>query len=80
MRAARRFRFWAAAVGACICACVFVATLVRPQWFELLFDEAPDGGDGSLEAALALVCCVVLGVLLAALAGRERRRAKSESA
>jgi hypothetical protein len=70
-----RLRFQAEVAIALICAAVFVATLVQPQWFELLFDEAPDGGDGSLEAGIALACSLFLGVVCARLAHLEWRRA-----
>ena len=43
MHVSHRVRFWAAVGAAWVCAGVFIATLVQPQWFELLFDEAPDG-------------------------------------
>lgn len=70
----RKWRFWAEIAGAITCASVFVATLIEPRWFELLFDEAPDGGDGSLEAALALGCSLVLGALSGRLALLDCRR------
>src|SRR5262245_12025166 len=31
--------------AACLSAVTSVATIIQPQWFELLFDEAPDDGD-----------------------------------
>ncbi len=69
-----RLRLRAEVCVALACAAVFVATLVQPQWFELLFDEAPDGGDGSLEAGIALACSLVLGIASAAAARLEWRR------
>ena len=35
-----------------------VATLIEPRWFELLFDVAPDEGDGSLETWVTVLICV----------------------
>jgi hypothetical protein len=70
----RPWRYAAEVAGALGCAAVFVATLVEPRWFELLFDESPDGGDGSFEAALALGCSLVLGLLCGRLAWRDRQR------
>jgi len=70
----KKWRFRSELAGATACALVFIATLVEPRWFELLFDEAPDGGDGSLEAALALGCSLVLGVICARLTCLEWRR------
>ncbi len=53
---------------------LLVLTVVDPMWIERLFDESPDGGDGSLERLVAgggfLVAAVVAGML----ARRERRR------
>jgi hypothetical protein len=69
-----RLRFRSEVGAAAICAAVFVATLVEPQWFELLFDESPDGGDGSLEAMVALACSLVVGVICARAAQLEWRR------
>ena len=50
-------------VTACLAsAAACIATIINPQWFEYLFDEAPDAGDGSLETwvavALSLVACL----------------------
>jgi hypothetical protein len=67
-----RFRIEAAA--AVISASVFLLTLVEPHWFEVLFDEAPDGGDGSLEGWVALACSLALTFLFARLASIELRR------
>ena len=55
-------------------ACAFVGTLIEPQWFELLFDADPDGGDGSLEAWIALGCSLLSFVLFGGLALLESRR------
>lgn len=32
----------------------FIATMMWPNWFELVFGADPDGGDGSLERVVAL--------------------------
>lgn len=69
-----RRRFVAAMLAACLSGVACIATLVEPQWFELLFDEAPDGGDGSLETIIAAVVSVAACVVFALLARREWRR------
>lgn len=79
MRSFSKLRFSAEVIGAMACIGVFVATLIQPQWFELLFDQAPDGGDGSLEAYVALACALLLAVLLGSLARLELRRARVNS-
>ena len=56
-----------------------IATLIEPQWFELLFDEAPDGGDGSLETIIAVAVSLVACVLFALLARREWRRGRRDA-
>ncbi len=68
----RRFVFEVSA--ALLCAAIFVLTLVEPAWFERIFDASPDGGDGSLEALVALAASFVAGVLCARLAWHEWRR------
>lgn len=49
-------------------------TLWDPMWFERLFDESPDGGDGSLERLVACTCFAAAGIVAGLLARRERRR------
>jgi hypothetical protein len=71
-----RKRFVAALVAACLSGVVCVATLIEPQWFELLFDESPDGGDGSLETIVAVAVSLVACLVFALLARRERRRGR----
>ena len=66
-------RFCLELSAAVVCAAIFVLTLFEPRWFELLFDEAPDGGDGSLESSLAIVASLVATALFVRLALREWR-------
>jgi hypothetical protein len=49
-------------------------TLWDPMWFERLFDESPDGGDGSLERLVVCTCFAAAAIGSALLARRERRR------
>lgn len=59
-------RVWIEAVLSAIAVVLTVVTLIWPDWIELLFDEAPDGGDGSLERLFAigwLVAAIVFGRL-----------------
>jgi hypothetical protein len=67
-------RFWIEAAAAIVSAAVFLITLVEPRWFEMLFDDAPDDGDGSLEGWIALTCSLVASILFARLASVEWRR------
>jgi len=57
-----------------------VATLIEPQWFELLFDESPDAGDGSLETLIAVAVSLAACLLFGWLAWRERRRGRRDVA
>jgi hypothetical protein len=56
-----------------------IASLIYPQWFERVFDAAPDAGDGSLEMWLAAgagaIACIALSVL-ACRDGAAHRRAR----
>lgn len=70
-------RLWLLRVylGACASSgALFVCTLADPQWIERWFDESPDGGDGSVERWIVGGCFLVLTVVAAGLARRERRR------
>ena len=66
-------RFCMELSAAVVCAAIFVLTLFEPQWFELLFGEASDGGDGSLESSMAIVASLVATALFVRLALREWR-------
>jgi hypothetical protein len=74
-----RQRFLSEISAVLLCAAVFVGTLIEPTWFELLFDESPDGGDGSLEALVALVASFAAGGIFARLAWREWHREPAPS-
>ena len=54
-------------IAAFLSALTAISTIILPQWFELLFDEAPDDGDGSLEALITIVvsalACLVFSML-----------------
>jgi hypothetical protein len=67
-------RFYLEISAAAVSTAVFVLTVIEPRWFEWLFDDAPDGGDGSLESAVALVASLVATALFVRLARREWRR------
>ena len=69
----RRMLYRAEVTAAVVSACLFVLTCIDPQWIETLFDESPDGGDGSLERWLLLTSTFVVAVIAAMLARRERR-------
>ena len=75
-----RPRFVAALGAAFLSGVACIATLIEPQWFELLFDEAPDGGDGSLETVVAVVVSLAACALFAGLARREWKRGRRAAA
>ena len=52
----------------------FVVTLVEPRWFELLFDAAPDDGDGSLESLIVVVALIAATVFFLRRGSREWQR------
>jgi len=68
-----RLRLAIAALLALCSAAACVATLIEPQWFELLFDESPDAGDGSLETWFAVVLAVAACIAFSLVARREWR-------
>jgi hypothetical protein len=61
-----RKRFWIVASVGSIFVLLFVATLVWPNWLELVFQVDPDYGNGTIEciivalSALAASTCFVL--------------------
>jgi hypothetical protein len=71
-----RQRLIAAFVAACFSAMVCVATIVEPQWFEVLFDSAPDDGDGSLETIVAVTVSAIACVVFSWLGRREWRKGR----
>lgn len=75
-----RKRFLAALLAALASGGACIATLIEPQWFELLFDESPDGGDGSLETIVALAVSLGACLVFSALARREWRGARRPAA
>jgi hypothetical protein len=48
-----RSLLWVETTLAGLSAVLLVATVIRPEWIELVFGVEPDGGDGSLEWFLA---------------------------
>jgi hypothetical protein len=72
--------FIAALIAAVLSGVACLATLIEPQWFELLFQKAPDGGDGRLETLVAVVVSLAACLFFGLLAWRERRRGQREEA
>jgi hypothetical protein len=64
---------------ATIGAVLTVVTLIWPTWIETLFNESPDGGDGSAERVFALGWLAAT-VIFAVLARRDWRRIGEASA
>ena len=58
-------RFWFEAILGIVSAAALALTLALPDWFERLFEFAPDGGDGSAEWALAAALAIATLVLFA---------------
>jgi hypothetical protein len=59
-------RFWSAAFLTIASSCLAVLTLLVPTWIERLFGVDPDGGNGAVEVALALLPLVALAGLVTA--------------
>jgi hypothetical protein len=56
-------RFWFETILGVVSAAALALTLATPDWYEHLFDFAPDGGDGSAEWGLATALAVATLVL-----------------
>jgi len=78
MQPHRRILLYRAEIAAaCVSICLFVLTLVDPQWIETVFDESPDGGDGSLERWILLCTTFVATMLAGVMAWREKRHLRA---
>ena len=75
MRNALRRRFWLETAMAIVTGIVFVITLVRNDWIEIVFGVDPDSNNGSLER-LIVVALLVVTITLFALASYEWRKAR----
>lgn len=72
------FRFWFELFAGGGSAILFVATVLWPQWIELVFGADPDGGNGEAEWGIVAVLAVVSLVMLLT-AGWEWRRAAARA-
>jgi hypothetical protein len=76
MRNALRRRFWLETGMAIVTSIVFIITLVRNDWIEIVFGVDPDSHNGSLEWLIVGVLLVVT-ITLFALASYEWRKARA---
>ena len=79
MQLSRAWLYRAEVAISLISVAMFIATMIDPQWIETLFDESPDGGDGSAERWLVGGGFLIAAVVAAVLAWRERRRLRPAS-
>jgi hypothetical protein len=73
-----RPRFWVEVALAGVSASLFVATVVVPDWIEVVFGVDPDRGSGALEVLVSVVALTV-SVCFALLAHVERRRLRPQA-
>ena len=76
MRNALKWRFWLETVMATVTAILFVITLVRRDWIEIVFGIDPDNHNGTLEW-LIVGALLVVTITLFTLATHEWRRARA---
>jgi hypothetical protein len=67
---------WCVVALAAISAVLTAVTAIWPDWIEVVLDESPDGGDGSIERLLAAAWFAGT-VLFFLLARRDYRRLKA---
>lgn len=67
-----RVRMWIEILLAGMATVMSIVTLIWPNWIELLFDESPDGGDGSAERAFALLW-IIVALVFGWMARRDQR-------
>ncbi len=76
MRNALRWRFWLETSVATVTSILFVITLVRRDWIEIVFGVDPDNRNGALEW-LIVGALLVVTIMLFTLASYEWRRARA---
>ena len=69
-----RRRFWLEIAFVVVALVLWIATLVWPDWIELVFHVDPDQSDGSLERTISILLPAI-GVFWLILSGWEWRRA-----
>jgi hypothetical protein len=79
MKNGLRRRFWPEAALSVVTAALFVFTLVRRDWIEVLFGVDPDQHNGTLEL-LIVGALLVVTVTLISMATYEWRRAVAAAA
>jgi hypothetical protein len=47
------------------------------DWLERFFGFSPDGGDGTAEAAIVAICCIILAAVIYASVPRVRNYVRS---
>ena len=68
-----RLRFWFEAAFVVVSLGLWVATLIWPDWIELVFHVEPDANDGSLELALTILLPAI-GLAVSFISAREWHR------
>ncbi len=76
MSAGSRTRLWPEVGVALLSAALFVATVVVPDWIEIVFGIDPDGGNGAVEILIS-VASLTATIGSAGLARLEHRRAQT---
>jgi hypothetical protein len=72
--ASTRMRFWLEAGTAVLAAATLLATLLWPDWIELVFRVDPDGGSGATEWLVVAVSALAAVTSSALLVERLRQR------
>jgi hypothetical protein len=62
-RRSMRPRFWLEVALAILTAAAAIATIVWPEWIELVFGIEPDEGNGTLELGVTLTIAIVSAIL-----------------
>jgi hypothetical protein len=62
-RRSTRPRFWLEVALAILTAAAAIATILWPEWIEVVFGIEPDEGSGTLELGVTLTTAIASGVL-----------------